>query len=205
VLRSLRRLVFSPGFLTREHVEGRRAAWVSPLKLYLLTSVAAFAMLAIAGDDGGLRIDVTGVPRAAVDDARSVWLPRVLFVLVPFFAWLVSRVRRSSGRHYPSHLVFALHFHAAAFAVRAVMSAASLVLPAAAAPWLNSVVLIYVLVALPLALRTAYGVPRGRAIRDGLVAGLLYWFVALVAVGVAVTGAIVLPRWLASRGFWLAG
>ena len=62
VLRSLRRLVFSPGFLTREHADGRRVAWVSPLKLYLLTSVAVFAVLAIAGDDGGLRIQVTGVP-----------------------------------------------------------------------------------------------------------------------------------------------
>ena len=57
-LRSLRRLVFSPGFLTREYVEGRRAGWLTPLKLYLLTSVAAFAMFAIAGSDAGLKVAI---------------------------------------------------------------------------------------------------------------------------------------------------
>ena len=53
--RVLRRLVFSPGFLTREHVEGRCIAWVTPLKLYLLTSVVAFAVLTFAGDDARVR------------------------------------------------------------------------------------------------------------------------------------------------------
>jgi hypothetical protein len=45
----------------------------------------------------------------------AVWLPRLMFLLVPFFASLVSRVRRVPIRPYPQHLIFALHVHAAWF------------------------------------------------------------------------------------------
>src|SRR5687767_12964174 len=40
--RSARYLFTRPGFLSREHAEGRRARYVSPIKLYLLASVAFF-------------------------------------------------------------------------------------------------------------------------------------------------------------------
>jgi hypothetical protein len=211
LLRTLRRLVFAPGFLTREHAEGRRAPWLSPLKLYLLTSVAAFAMLTVAGDDGGLKIEVKGGTSAeafqylgytsaeqlaaAIDAAREVWLPRVLFVVVPIFGWLVSRVRRRAGRHYPSHLVFALHVHAAAFAVRAAMTALALALPPIVKPGLDAVVGAYVVGYLYRAFVVVYGGGRLRAVRDTMVVGALYWLVLLVGSGAAVL-AVVFGRYL---------
>src|SRR4029453_11764042 len=60
-----------------------------------------------------------GEMRAAIDAARYTWMPRMMFVLVPFFAWLVAIVRRPAGRRFPAHFVFALAVHAAAFAVQA--------------------------------------------------------------------------------------
>ena len=42
-----------------------------------------------------------------------------MFVLVPFFALLVSLVTWRSGVNYPQHLYFALHVHAAAYGVSA--------------------------------------------------------------------------------------
>jgi hypothetical protein len=203
-LRSLRRLVFSPGFLTREYVEGRRVGWLSPLKLYLLCSVAAFAMLAVAGNDGGLRISMTGGQRfgfendaqlaAAIAAAREVSISRVAFALVPFFAWLVALARRSSGRRYPSHLVFALHVHAAGFAVRAVMSALGLVLPATVALTVNGLVPIYLLVYLPVAFHRAYGGTWPKALGDTVVVGAVYWLVGLLVAGAVVLGIVLLPR-----------
>jgi hypothetical protein len=218
VLRSLRKLVFAPGFLTREHVEGRRVPWLSPLKLYLLASVAAFAMLALAGGDSGLKIELTGSRgrpvdvaalgfkseaelNAALNEARTVWLPRVLFVLVPFFGWLIALARRSSGRRYPSHLVFALHVHAAAFALRAVASAASAVTPTVVGQTLNSILVLYVIAYFPIALRRAYGGSRLKAGLDTVVVGFVYWMTALVVAGAVVIGAALIQRWLASRGF----
>ena len=35
-----------------------------------------------------------GDMRATIDAARHTWMPRMMFLLVPFVAWLVSRVRR---------------------------------------------------------------------------------------------------------------
>ena len=66
VPRSLRRLLFSPGFLTREHVEGRRVPWLSPLKLYLLASVAMFTVSALVGGLGEIRLTTS-------EDVRHTW------------------------------------------------------------------------------------------------------------------------------------
>jgi hypothetical protein len=200
VLRSLRRLVFSPGFLTREHVEGRRIPWFTPLKLYLLTSVVAFAVLTFAGDDAGLRIAMTKGPAdpqaaaAAIQDARAIWVPRVVFVLVPFFAWLVALVRRRSGRNYPSHFVFALHVHAAFFVARAAATAVTLVLPLAAKPYVEGLLNLYVIGYLFLAFRTAYGDSRARAVRDTVLVGIVYMLVLTLVAGVVVLGAAFGPR-----------
>ena len=46
LLRTLKALVFRPGFLTNEYNAGRRASYVSPLKLYLTISVLFFLVLA---------------------------------------------------------------------------------------------------------------------------------------------------------------
>jgi hypothetical protein len=47
VLRSLRLLLTKPGFLTLELLRGRRATYVAPIRLYLVFSVAAFAVIAM--------------------------------------------------------------------------------------------------------------------------------------------------------------
>ena len=62
VLRSLRRLFFSPGFLTREHVDGRRVPGSRRSSCICSTSVAVFAVLAVVGDERR---------RAAHGDRRS--------------------------------------------------------------------------------------------------------------------------------------
>ena len=209
-LRSLRRLLFSPGFLTREYVEGRRIGWLTPLKLYLLTSVAAFAMFAIAGSDAGLKVaiqtnaqDETGFRAlgyangaelaAAINAARETWLPRVMFVLVPIFGWLVSLARRGAHRHYPAHLVFALHVHAAWFAVRAVSTAVGQLLPKAAEPGVDFLVFVYTFVYLVLALVGAYGGSRLRAVRDAIILGFVYWVVLIAGTGAVILAAVLGP------------
>ena len=44
IFRSLRLLLTRPGFLTREIFAGRRASYVSPIRLYLIASILAFAI-----------------------------------------------------------------------------------------------------------------------------------------------------------------
>jgi hypothetical protein len=202
IFQSLRRLFLSPGFLTRELFLGRRAPWISPMRLYLIFSVAYFAVIALGGHD--IRVSISGDTelekaialqkrgfaseqemRATVIAAVATWMPRVNFVLVPLFAWLVSLVRRGSGRRYPQHLLFALHAHAAWFGGRAVAAAFTLVPPAAIGEALNTLSVFYGIVYLVIAFRVAYGVTTRRAIRDtAIVLGIYGLCVAAAMLGI---------------------
>src|SRR5687768_4508745 len=167
IVQSIRRLLTSPGFLTREYVQGRRARWISPIRLYLVFSVAYFALSAFTGfrvgvHEGSPRSGVTvmrNAPRAgttaesdadaeisarrlgfenvaamrkAINGAILAWVPRVMFVLMPFFAWLVALAYRRVDRNYLHHLIFAVHVHAAWFAAGAIATAVEIAVPPAA-------------------------------------------------------------------------
>jgi len=216
LVRSLRRLLFSPGFLTREHVEGRRAPWLSPLKLYLLASVAMFTIQALAGS-GEFRLTTEEDVRAVnqklremgysslgelqrtVETARTTWVPRIMFVLVPFFAGLVALLERRVGRRYPAHLVFALHVHAAGFAARAVAAALAIPLPGWAEPF-NQTASLYTVAYLFVAFRKAYGASRRRAALDTAVIAVIYVLAIVAAMAVVLGLAMFGPRWPASIG-----
>lgn len=55
-LRTLRDLLFRPGFLTREYLGGRRRRYVRPGRLFLVLSLAMFAVLRIASHDPSLQV-----------------------------------------------------------------------------------------------------------------------------------------------------
>src|SRR4029453_14213072 len=54
IWQTVQRLILSPGFLTREYLQGRRARWISPIRLYLIFSVAFFGLSALTGFRVGL-------------------------------------------------------------------------------------------------------------------------------------------------------
>ena len=62
----------------------------------------------------------------SVDHAVLVWVPRVMFVLLPLFAWLVALAYRRVDPNYLHHVIFAVHVHAAWFAAAAIAKAAEL-------------------------------------------------------------------------------
>jgi hypothetical protein len=90
---TVRALVRRPGMLTREFLEGRRARYISPLRLYLMASVLYFVLAAAAPDlepqSGdkvavGLGVDVdvslgTTAPAAALEEVA-----RAPAVMQPF-------------------------------------------------------------------------------------------------------------------------
>ena len=168
ILLSLRTLVRHPGKLSVEFLEGRRARYLTPFRLYLIASVSYFLLAASAPDvqlDSGetlmvgLRVGVTATDSArdandpnpgrggqaltaeeravlmeeiqespaflrpllikSLDDPaalrRTIFatLPKVFFVLLPFFALVTSLFYR--GRQFPEHLYVAIHLHAFLF------------------------------------------------------------------------------------------
>jgi hypothetical protein len=213
VLQSLGLLFFFPGFLTREYLEGRRVRWVSPVRLYLVISVAYFGLVSLTGWSGNFDIQFTGETVAdtqaeleargftseeelerTAQDAVGTWIPRAMFLLVPLFAGLVAFARRPSKRTYPQHLVFTLHVHAAWFWGFALATVASAVVGSSTIDAaLGALSIAYALWYLVFALRTVYGGSLMANVFSGAVIGVTYWMIVI-----GVTIAVLLPLVLLS-------
>jgi hypothetical protein len=181
--RTLRLLLFRPGFLTNDYFDGRIRQYIPPLRLYLLTSLVFFALFLLAqsspvtikreADDAreqiardraargptdsanekrrfiGVRIPVENtdnwvrdaevnlvyppLTRAAQRNLQELAplgqeeatrrivrtalaeMPKVFFVLLPIYAFLLFIFFHKQRRYYVEHFVFALHLHAFAF------------------------------------------------------------------------------------------
>jgi hypothetical protein len=219
IFQTIRRLLLSPGFLTREYIQGRRARWISPIRLYLVFSVAYFALSAFTGFRVGVydrpprsgfsfslgdasRAGVTAdngqdaedearklgyenfaAMRNAVNQAILAWVPRVMFVLMPFFAWLVARAYRRVDRNYLHHLIFAVHVHAAWFGAGAVAKAVEIAVPPAGHV-LEPLGVMFGIVYVVIAFRRVYGRVRFAFVRIAIV--LAAYFVVYVVAFAAV-------------------
>ncbi|HEY6362457.1 MAG TPA: 2-amino-4-hydroxy-6-hydroxymethyldihydropteridine diphosphokinase [Vicinamibacterales bacterium] len=206
IFRSVRLLLLRPGWLTREAFAGRRARYLTPMRLYLIFSVAYFAIAAVAPDaPGGIQVRATADEsgdaglqelgfaseaemEAAVVQSLNVWIPRVMFILVPFFGALVMTANRASGQNYPQHFAFALHVHAAWFLAAAVVAAVSFFGSGVLAAGVQLLALAYGLAYLTLAWRTAYATTTASALWRAAWVTVVY----LVAVSAAIF-AIILP------------
>jgi len=199
IFRSVQKLLLAPGFLTLEHFRGRRAHWVTPLRLYLIFSLFYFSLSALAPaqyvrmtESGNTqedevqafnRLGYSGAEEVqdALAHAQHTWAPRLMFVLVPLFAYFVHLSSRGSGRNYPEDLYFGLHVHAAWFAAGAVAAAAAVVLPNIASRVVSALAVVYGLTYAVLAYRTAYGRTTSQAILRSAAVLFAYWVVTIVA------------------------
>jgi hypothetical protein len=183
LVKTLWSLFARPGWLTTAYLEGRRADWVSPIRLYLLTSVVFGAALVFADDT--VRVSLQGA-----EPDRTAWLRfwvwSVLFMMPVFAGLMMLAIRR--GRYFVEHLVFAIHFHAFAFLVAAIglpvvevsrsaLLSVSILLGVPAVIWTHLV----------MAVRRRYELTVARALGTSLVvsfAYLLVLFMMFVATGV---------------------
>lgn len=185
VWRSLKLLVLKPGQLTRHYVEGRKAGFLTPVRIYLVCSIAFFlaqsfgppsfspsrpdtppASRPVAAnaapadpsrvDRGYRRLKVNTGP---IEDEIARRLPNAMFVVMPIFAVLLQRLYRSRRRRFPAHLVFSLHIHAFFFGLLALMNAGSKLVRLPLGP--RSAVLLlaiaWFLAYVATAMRTVYG------------------------------------------------
>jgi hypothetical protein len=90
IFSSFSRLLRNPGFLTREYFEGRRARWVSPIRLYLIFSVLYFAIASFS-PPSAMRVKVTG--DSSQEEAAA------LQTIGPARPCGVVRDRRTRSRH----------------------------------------------------------------------------------------------------------
>lgn len=118
---TIKTLFRHPGMLTSEYLAGRRKTYTSPLRLYLVTSILFFVLVAWLAK-AGLLLDPGQDPHfdAVVQSGfLSDDLPRLMFILLPLFA-LIMKVAYWN-RLYFDHLMFAIHLHTAGYVILGLM------------------------------------------------------------------------------------
>ncbi len=128
-LKTLKYLLFRPGFLTFEYIQGRVNSYVTPLKMYLFISVVTFFVTSLINADdlnsltesfeGGPQavekyIERSGVSREVFEtrfnNEYQAKLPLYFLVLMILFSLPLKVIYLNTKRLYVEHLVFALHF-----------------------------------------------------------------------------------------------
>ena len=222
---TLRTLFLKPGTLTLDFLQGRRARWLAPLRLYLICSIAYFASVPMIESITHrqsrqlVRMGVTMTPgveltpedRAELDSSVVTrWIgrerldrilangpafnaavarsfPKVMFILLPLFALLTSMAWRKAAPHYPAHLYFALHEHAAGFGALTIGKLATLggniTLDIAA----GVTALLYIAWHAFRASRVVFGGSFGATVLKFTAVAMIYWaFVILATLGLIV-------------------
>jgi len=111
MLRSMKLLLTRPGFLSYEYINGRRVAYTSPVRIYLVISLVFFFVLPLI---------LPGSSVTSPDQEFSVDLySKGMFLLLPVFALLLKIFYRQF--FYIDHLVFTVHLFSAMFIVFAIV------------------------------------------------------------------------------------
>jgi hypothetical protein len=186
LLRTVKLLLFRPGALTREFLDGKRVCYVSPIRLYLICSLLFFGVMSLV-PTRKLHVSVTGssgfyigradAPRPAADPqlaraaervnkdpdllvhAFETAFPKAMFILMPLFALIVFAFYWRAERMYVPHFYFAVHYHAFAFVALALFEA-STPLHGLTIRIVRLLLFLSVFVYLAVALRRVYGGSR---------------------------------------------
>jgi hypothetical protein len=260
--RTLRALFFRPGHLTREFLRQRVSPYVQPFRLYLVTSLIFFLMVALRAGPGELEVS----DRAELDSVRAVvqdsiaartargevptagrvgvsfdpfqenWAdnvtvnlgnealnnlvrarlqalgrlpgdealsrilrgfventPKVMFLLLPFYALILKLLYMRSKRFYVEHFIFALHGHAFAFSLFVVLMLAALVPGERFDNWMGMLIgvsLLWLMMYYWVALRRVYQQGWFKTTVKWLLLGQMYALAVGVGLAVAFLAAV---------------
>ena len=181
IVKTVKLLVTRPGQLTREFIDGRRARYISPIRVYLTFSVLFFFLAAVTPvGDSFVRIkpgDSLEHARKAEDARKALMhnLPRAAFLLMPGFALLTWLFYRREQPYYIPHLYYSIHFHAFAFLILTIASLAGLA--GTAGRGAGAALFLVLFPYHYIGLRRVFGGSRALTFVKGTVVGVLYWLV----------------------------
>jgi hypothetical protein len=112
VFKTLKDLFIRPGKITKEYIEGHRATYLPPLRIYISISILYF-FLALATES--TQVFLVNLGSEEYDPGFVKLLQTAMFVLVPLFALLVKWFHRKRKGFYVEYLIFALHIHSVWF------------------------------------------------------------------------------------------
>jgi hypothetical protein len=206
IFRTLKVLITQPGQLTKDLVEGHRARFVTPLRLYLTFSILFFFLFTTLPGGATSAFNVT-----ATNDSKDGWtltsgpatkaekapvdpvtrgeiasrfvtgLPRAVFVVMPVSALLTMAFYRRRQPFYVAHLYYAVHVHAFAFLVGSIvllLSRGGRIVEMLAAPVFLSIYVYHFL-----ALRRLFGESWPRTLWKGTAITMMYTVLVISTMG----------------------
>ena len=185
ILKTLKLLLFKPGQLTKEFIEGRRARYISPLRIYLTFSVLFFFLMAVTpANREAIKFDFGSSAESKeiegkVREALMHNLPRAAFVLMPAFALLTWLFYRREQPYYVPHLYYAIHFHAFVFFALALIILLGLL--GMFGRVLGGFTFLWLFPYHYVALRRVFGGSRAVTFAKGTTVGVLYWTLLALA------------------------
>ncbi len=176
--RSLVPLITKPGFLTLEYLKGKRAHYITPLRMFIFLSIIFFLLLSIGNPSQVTRVDELGFGEDFWNSFFESRMPKLFFFLLPVFAGIISFLYRKRRRGVLSHFLFALHFHSSLFLLGIIYSLISklfgLLSWQVANQILILVIALYLAYYLWRALRKVYGESRLKTTWKYLVLAVFY-------------------------------
>jgi hypothetical protein len=197
ILRTVKLLLFKPGALTREFLDGIRVSSVTPIRLYLLCSLLFFGTLGLMpggkltvsfkkGLDAKLEkaAERANKDPSIITHAFETAFPKAMFILMPLFGLIVFAFYWRAERMFVPHFYFAVHYHALAFVVLTLFEAVGVV-----HGWIRLTRLLLLLALFPylaIALRRVYGGGRWLTVAKMAAILTIYGSVVLVAMAAVV-------------------
>jgi len=165
VLKTLKSLIFKPGEIAADYVEGKRERYMPPFRIYVFISIILFLLLNIATNR---ELDKTQTTFTAneIDEAKSAVNIKVvddekgtaqntlksrdfikkildnkdyyisrffsilswsLFLLMPFYAFLLWVLFRKQQKYYLAHFIFAINQHTFLFLIFVILLGINLI------------------------------------------------------------------------------
>ena len=112
IWRTVRTLLFRPGVITRDYLDGKRARYLPPFRIYLIANVILYFAFPWLSESAHFYVSLdpgTGIDPARAQETILSLLPQVGFVLLPFTAWALQILYLRDHLSFGECLVAALH------------------------------------------------------------------------------------------------
>lgn len=109
VFRTLKDLFGKPGKVTREYLEGRRASYLPPLRIYLSISIIYFLLARTIDSSKIFFINFGNDTLSSIGVGEII--EYILFFMVPVMALIVQFFHIKRKGFYVEYLIFSMHLH----------------------------------------------------------------------------------------------
>jgi hypothetical protein len=217
-LKSLKLLIFKPGFLAKQYLEGKRTSYIHPLRLFFFVTIIMVIMgnlyyqkfqKVITGD----RIVITEEDKANATEEEikklerdekkiiksiasgfekvSYYLKYISFFLLPVYALCFKLLYWRKKHFYVDHLVFTLYLQSFVYVVLSVLLIIPLFITTQARDWFDTALVCITIMYLIASLRYVYQQSWIKTIAKAILATLFMLLVSVLVVAGFISVALI--------------